>query len=330
MSKRMPVDQAARDRALDVTTSFIVQAPAGSGKTELLIQRCLALLATLEAPESLLAITFTRKAAAEMRGRILDALREAQAPSGAAGHADTRTGELARAALAADTRYGWRLLANPSRLRIQTIDALNLGLARRLPVLSGLRLRPRRGGTRRRPVSPRGDPAALASVGRRAGACASDRTRDRTSRQPRAGLSRPARRDTPRPRGMAARAAGRRRHYRTGSAVARAARSGTNGARAGVSRVAATRVSGGLAARRGCRCVRSRRGTCGCRARLRQLRNGRMLRHRRTTGSRACLCGVASPNSSSPRRAPGGSSSIAGRELRPARAGRCSDGGHVR
>ena len=138
MSKRMPVDQAARDRALDVTTSFIVQAPAGSGKTELLIQRCLALLATLEAPESLLAITFTRKAAAEMRGRILDALREAQAPSGAAGHADTRTGELARAALAADTRYGWRLLANPSRLRIQTIDALNLGLARRLPVLSGL------------------------------------------------------------------------------------------------------------------------------------------------------------------------------------------------
>jgi ATP-dependent exoDNAse (exonuclease V) beta subunit len=115
----MPVDQAARDRALDVTTSFIVQAPAGSGKTELLIQRCLALLATLEAPESLLAITFTRKAAAEMRGRILDALREAQAPSGAACHADTRTGELASAALAADTEHGWRLLANPSRLRIR-------------------------------------------------------------------------------------------------------------------------------------------------------------------------------------------------------------------
>jgi len=138
MSERTPVDQAARDRALDVSTSFIVQAPAGSGKTELLIQRCLALLATLDAPESLLAITFTRKAAAEMRGRILDALREAQTPSGEAGHADTRTGELARAALAADTRHRWRLLANPSRLRIQTIDALNLGLARRLPVLSGL------------------------------------------------------------------------------------------------------------------------------------------------------------------------------------------------
>jgi len=138
MSSGAPVDQAARDRALDVTRSYIVQAPAGSGKTELLIQRCLALLATLDAPEALLAITFTRKAAAEMRGRILDALRDAQTPTGEPEGAGIRTRELARAALDADARHGWRLLANPSRLRIQTIDALNLGLARRLPVLSGL------------------------------------------------------------------------------------------------------------------------------------------------------------------------------------------------
>ena len=32
-------DQAQRQRALDVTHSFIVQAPAGSGKTQLLTQR---------------------------------------------------------------------------------------------------------------------------------------------------------------------------------------------------------------------------------------------------------------------------------------------------
>ncbi len=134
MTDRRPADQAARDRALDVTRSFIVQAPAGSGKTELLIQRCLALLATLVAPESLLAITFTRKAAAEMRERILGALRDAAMETNDVG----RTRELARAALAADRRHRWGLLANPSRLRIQTIDALNLGLARRLPLLSGL------------------------------------------------------------------------------------------------------------------------------------------------------------------------------------------------
>ncbi len=132
-------DELARERALDVTCSFIVQAPAGSGKTELLIRRFLALLATVTAPESVLAITFTRKAAAEMRDRILRALRAAADPSSAGSRPPhARTLNLAREALAVDARLGWDLLGNPARLRIQTIDALNFGLARRLPVLSGL------------------------------------------------------------------------------------------------------------------------------------------------------------------------------------------------
>jgi ATP-dependent exoDNAse (exonuclease V) beta subunit len=129
-------DAQARRRALDVTASFIVQAPAGSGKTELLIRRYLALLATVERPESVLAITFTRKAAAEMRKRVLEALRAAASPPASPQAAATIA--LAQAALRADATYGWNLLENPGRLRIMTIDALNVMLAQRLPLLSGI------------------------------------------------------------------------------------------------------------------------------------------------------------------------------------------------
>jgi ATP-dependent exoDNAse (exonuclease V) beta subunit len=131
-------DAAARETALDPARSFIVQAPAGSGKTGLLTQRYLALLARVEHPEEIVAITFTNKAAAEMRDRILKALESGRSPSPPMDPRkhphEHRTWTLARAAVARDSGLGWDIGRNPGRLRIRTIDALNASLARALPL----------------------------------------------------------------------------------------------------------------------------------------------------------------------------------------------------
>lgn len=129
MSHSTPSDQAARDKAVDPTRSCIVQAPAGSGKTTLLVQRYLNLLCVAERPEEILAITFTRKAAAEMKQRILLALEKDDA--------------LAAAVRKRDQDANWGIRQNPNRLKVQTIDSFAMELATRLPrqeSVAGLKL----------------------------------------------------------------------------------------------------------------------------------------------------------------------------------------------
>jgi ATP-dependent exoDNAse (exonuclease V) beta subunit len=135
-------DQVQRTRAITPTESFIVQAPAGSGKTELLIQRLLRLLAVTDHPEEVLAITFTRKAAAEMQERVLSALEQARTGTSPPDASARLTLELAAGVLRRGRERGWELEHNPGRLRIQTIDSLCARLTRQMPVLSRLGAQP--------------------------------------------------------------------------------------------------------------------------------------------------------------------------------------------
>src|ERR1035438_7958542 len=128
-------DAAQRRRALDTSSSFLVQAPAGSGKTELLNQRLLTLLARVDEPEAVLAITFTKKAAGEMRQRILKALRDSRLPRPEEEH-KSLTWDLACAVQERGASMNWNLFRTPSRLRIRTIDSLCFAFASQMPWMS--------------------------------------------------------------------------------------------------------------------------------------------------------------------------------------------------
>ena len=131
-------DKQARREALNIERSYIVQAPAGSGKTELLIQRYLKLLGHVQRPEQILAMTFTRKAAGEMKNRVLEALERARDGTPPQEPHEKVTWHIARQALTHDDQQGWRIRDNPQRLKIQTIDSFCAALTKQTPLLSGM------------------------------------------------------------------------------------------------------------------------------------------------------------------------------------------------
>lgn len=132
----MLIDSKERAQALDPNSSFIVQAPAGSGKTELLTQRFLALLPTVEYPEQIIAITFTKKAANEMQTRIINTLKLGLKPSPPDEGYLYQSWLLAKKALQQDEKQQWGILNQPSRLKIKTIDSLCQSIINAMPLTS--------------------------------------------------------------------------------------------------------------------------------------------------------------------------------------------------
>lgn len=113
-------DEQARLQAVDPGRNVVLEASAGTGKTRVLVDRYLNLLRAGVDPANILAITYTRKAAAEMRARILAKLRE-QAVQSAEGEALWRT-----------------IRERSGDVAISTIDAFCLSLLREFPLEADL------------------------------------------------------------------------------------------------------------------------------------------------------------------------------------------------
>ena len=115
-----PPDQPARDFAVDPMNDVVLEASAGTGKTRVLVDRYVRLLALGVDPRHILAMTFTRKAAAEMRDRVLATLRR-----------DAASGRFP-----ADV---WKTIAPRLHdVQITTIDGFCFGLLREFPIEAGV------------------------------------------------------------------------------------------------------------------------------------------------------------------------------------------------
>ena len=109
-----PPDRAAREAAADPARNVVLRASAGTGKTTVLTQRYLRLVECGVPPRNILALTFTRKAAQEMKDRIVAELGSAERRRALAGRGDL------------------------AEVNIATLDAFTLGLLREFPLDAGV------------------------------------------------------------------------------------------------------------------------------------------------------------------------------------------------
>ncbi|MFZ5450241.1 MAG: UvrD-helicase domain-containing protein [Thermodesulfobacteriota bacterium] len=135
----LPSDQLIRDQALSPSEGFHLEAPAGSGKTSVLLARFLTLLARVDTPEEMLALTFTRKAAGELRSRVMGLLWERRDPGPEASPLDLKLHELAEEVFRRHADEA-TLKLTPERLPIMTFHGFCAQLLKLAPQEAGVPL----------------------------------------------------------------------------------------------------------------------------------------------------------------------------------------------
>jgi ATP-dependent helicase/nuclease subunit A len=136
MNRDIP-DMSERLAALETTRSCLVEAPAGSGKTHLLTTRFLKLLGEVNHPQEILALTFTRKAAGEMRSRVTGIFLRALDGASSNDADEAFLLDLARKALQRQIRHR-SLLFSPDGLNIMTFHSFCYHISQRAPLESSL------------------------------------------------------------------------------------------------------------------------------------------------------------------------------------------------
>jgi superfamily I DNA/RNA helicase len=119
-----PIDHEIRDEVLDPRSSFVVQAPAGSGKTTTLAKRIIHLLTVVDDPKEIIAISFTKKAAGEMHKKFLDEF------------AASENQEVVKKIKTRAKKLKWNENFL-NLLEIMTIDSLASKITRQAPIFSG-------------------------------------------------------------------------------------------------------------------------------------------------------------------------------------------------
>ena len=132
---------AAQQRAADPGRSVWVSANAGTGKTRVLTNRILRLLVDGAQVADILAVTYTRMAAQEMRNRVFDTLSRWAVSNGSDLENSLRETGLDKPTEKQKQRARQlfaMLLDQPVSLRIETIHAFSQSVLRRFPVEAGI------------------------------------------------------------------------------------------------------------------------------------------------------------------------------------------------